>query len=170
LPRNKERPRDTFVGSTLRGLGDLFTLLGEMLETCEKEVGRSGEVKNLGGAKGLHATYAYSVKTLTDDEPTYRSPTDLCRSACREPLLDVFEEGNSVKVLMELLGAEAEGVKVTATETELTISVEAPPLRHHREVQLPVHVKPETTVWKCANGVLEVKLEKADAEARLTKD
>jgi HSP20 family protein len=78
-----------------------------------------------------------------------------------EPLVDVVDAKDSVKVYAELPGAEKGDIALSATELGLTISVPSDKRRYYKEVDLPSKVNPDTAKATYKNGVLEVCLEKA---------
>ena len=78
----------------------------------------------------------------------------------REPLVDIMQTNNEVKVVAELPGVEKEDIKLHGTETTLTISVDAPERKYHKEVELPAKVDTKETKASYKNGVLEVTLQK----------
>jgi len=78
----------------------------------------------------------------------------------REPLVDIMQTNNEVKVVAELPGVEKKDVKLHGTETTLTISVDTPEHKYHKEVELPAKVETKETKASYKNGVLEVTLQK----------
>jgi HSP20 family protein len=78
----------------------------------------------------------------------------------REPLVDVIETEDHVKIIAELPGVEKDDIKLNATEKTLTISVDTERRRYYKELQLPVEVDPESAKALYKNGVLEVQLVK----------
>jgi len=78
----------------------------------------------------------------------------------REPLVDVMETDDEVKVIAELPGVEKKDIKLYGTEDTLTISVKTPERRYYKEVKLPSKVDTKKTKASYRNGVLEVTLKK----------
>ncbi len=83
-----------------------------------------------------------------------------------EPLVDVIEEEDTVKVIAEMPGVEKEKVKVRAMEDTLIIQGSDTNRKYYKEVKLPVRVKPETAKAVYRNGVLEVSLEKSERKSK----
>lgn len=79
-----------------------------------------------------------------------------------EPLVDVIEEDDKIKVVAEMPGVEKEKVSVKATEDTVVIRGSDTNRKYYKEVALPAKVKPETAKATYRNGVLEITLEKAD--------
>ncbi|MEM1776413.1 MAG: archaeal heat shock protein Hsp20, partial [Nitrososphaerota archaeon] len=80
----------------------------------------------------------------------------------REPLVDVFEEDDTVKVVAEVPGVEKEDINLNATEDMLIISVKTPQRKYYKEVELPAKVDPNSAKASYKNGVLEVTLKKKE--------
>jgi len=78
----------------------------------------------------------------------------------REPLVDVMETDGEVKVIAELPGVEKKDIKLHGTENTLTISVDTPQRKYHKEVETPtkIDVKKAESIYK--NGVLEITVPK----------
>ncbi|MEM3551047.1 MAG: archaeal heat shock protein Hsp20 [Candidatus Bathyarchaeia archaeon] len=117
--------------------------------------------------------YGYSMKIGPDGKPEIREFGNVKPSRFgpkvkeeREPLVDVVETDGEVHVVAELPGVEKDEIKLHGTEDTLTISVDTPQRKYHKEITLPakVHVKEAKTQYK--NGVLEVKLPKIKEERK----
>jgi len=80
----------------------------------------------------------------------------------REPLVDVIEDKNVVRVIAELPGVEKEEIELRATESTLVISVNNKERRYYKELELPCRVDPSKAKSSYKNGVLEVELWKAE--------
>lgn len=103
----------------------------------------------------------------------------------RTPLSDVRETDNEVIVIVELPGVSKEDIQLKATEDSLEIKVETKKLVEEREegffrkersyrgfyrrIMLPSKVIPESARAKYENGVLEVRLPKAEAKEKAKK-
>lgn len=84
----------------------------------------------------------------------------------REPLVDVVEEPDNVKVVAELPGVEKKDIQMKCAEDVLTISVNTPSRKYRKEVELPTTVDPDTSKATYNNGVLEVVLRKTKPRPR----
>jgi len=80
----------------------------------------------------------------------------------REPLTDVVEGKEEVKVMAELPGVEKKDVKLEAGEHSLYIHVDSRNRKYSKELELPCKVKPDTTKANYNNGVLEVTIKRAE--------
>lgn len=113
--------------------------------------------------------YGYSITIGPDGKPIIREfgnvrpgakPEIVELSEAREPLVDVFEEDDSVKVVAEVPGVEKKDINLNATEDKLIISVDTPQRKYYKEVDLPAKVDPNSASASYKNGVLEVVLKK----------
>ena len=112
--------------------------------------------------------YGYSVKIGSDGKPEIREIGNVKPSLRgpqvkeeREPLVDIVETDGEVQVVAELPGVDKKDIKLTATEDELTISVENPERKYFKRVVLPVKVRVREARTQYKNGVLEVAFPKA---------
>ena len=149
--------------SELGGLVETFT---EVLESDKPEVRREGEIKDFGGIKGANVAYTFSLKTLVNDEPTikgFRNTHGHLRKPLggMEPLIDIFDEGTHLIVVVELPGAKEEDIKLSVEGSMLTVSADTPAGEYRKEVLLPTSVKTDLIEAAYRNSVLEIKLEKA---------
>ena len=116
--------------------------------------------------------YGYSVKIGPDGKPTIRefgnmkpgltgedgAPLNLTER--REPLVDVIEDGETVKVLAELPGVEKRDIRLKATDHSLTINVDNPTRKYYKELEFPEEVDEKTAKSTYTNGVLEIVFSK----------
>jgi len=84
----------------------------------------------------------------------------------REPLVDVMNEPEQVRVVAELPGVEKSDIKTTIGDDALTIKVDSPTRRYYKEVQLPAAVDPDTSRASYNNGVLEIVLRKLQPKVK----
>jgi HSP20 family protein len=84
----------------------------------------------------------------------------------REPLVDVINEAEQIRVLAELPGVEKSDIKTHISEDALTIKVDSPARKYFKEVQLPSNVDPDSSKASYNNGVLEIVLRKTHPRPR----
>lgn len=160
----KEEPIVSFdlgLGGLFKGIGDFIELVGEMAEKGEREVRTTGEIKGL----GKDAIYGYHVRIGPLGKPEIKTFGTVRRTEKgpviaekREPLVDVFEEKDHLRVMAELPGCEKKDVKLDLKGDTLTISVDKPDRKYYKDVKLPAETKINKVT--CNNGVLEVELKK----------
>jgi HSP20 family protein len=80
-----------------------------------------------------------------------------------EPLVDIYEDAESVTVIAEMPGVEKDKIKVRAVGRKLIIEARNG-RKYYKEVELPAEVDIESAKANYKNGVLEVKLKKLRKE------
>jgi HSP20 family protein len=158
---------DLGFGGLFKGLGDFIDLLGDMIETGEEEVTRSGEfrVKGLGDkAKGV---YGFSVRTGIGGIPQVERFGNIRSSEegpvvaeVREPLVDVFDEEQEIVIVAELPGVAEEEVHIEVQDDILSLETTGQ-RKYAKEILLPEPVDAETLQKAYKNGILELRLRKA---------
>ena len=78
----------------------------------------------------------------------------------REPLVDVINEPEQVRVVAELPGVDKSDIRTTISEETLTIKVDTPTHKYYKEVELPSGVDPDSVKASYNNAVLEIVLKK----------
>jgi HSP20 family protein len=123
--------------------------------------------------------YGYSVKIGPDGKPVVREFGNMKPSTAigednkkplnlqeaREPLVDVIQESEQVKIIAELPGVEKEDIQLFTTEKVLTIDVTSPDHRYHKELELPFEVDENSATSTYRNGVLETVIKKKQARS-----
>lgn len=116
--------------------------------------------------------YGYSVRIGPDGRPIIREfgnmkpgisgegKPHLDLQDQREPLVDIVDEADRVKVLAELPGVEKEDIKLYATPNTLTINVDTPQKKYFKELELPSEVDETSAKSTYRNGILETILDK----------
>jgi HSP20 family protein len=128
--------------------------------------------------------YGYSMSMGSDGKPVIREFGNVRRSKkrtmfgferpglepkdTREPLVDIIDEPEQVRVVAELPGVEKSEIKTAVSDATLTIKVDAGGRKYKylREVELPVTVDPDSSEASYKNGVLELKLRKLRPRTR----
>ena len=125
--------------------------------------------------------YGYSVKIGPDGKPIVREfgnlkpgkggegQPSLNLQDMREPLVDVIEEEDAVKVLAELPGVNKEDISLFLSDNVLTINVDTPERRYHKELSLPGEVDESSARSTYTNGILETVLTKRERRGKGTK-
>ncbi len=103
--------------------------------------------------------------------------------AIREPLMDLIDEKDSYKVIMEIPGINKEDIDISVTDNTVTVKAETKAEqkkedkgyfyqerrygRFQRGFSLPAEVLPDSASAEYKNGVLEIRLKKKqDAKAK----
>ena len=118
--------------------------------------------------------YGYSMKIGPDGKPEIQEFGNIKKSLKgtpqvkdeRQPLVDIVETNDEVRVVAELPGVEKSDIKLHGTEDALTISVDTPQYKYYKEVALPAKVRIKEANSRYKNGVLEVVLPKAESSSK----
>ncbi|MEM0020879.1 MAG: archaeal heat shock protein Hsp20 [Fervidicoccaceae archaeon] len=136
--------------------GEFDRLFSEDLERIEKLT--KGEKKPL--------IYGFRVTIGPDGVPHFEEFGNVKRAGMRpkiteerEPLVDVFESGNTLTIVAELPGVEKDKIDVKVHEGKLIIRASNGERKYYKEIELPKKVKKESAKAQYRNGVLEVKFE-----------
>ena len=152
----------------LEGAETLLGLLGQAIEHGSAELSRTLDVP----IKGLdeRGTGVFGVRMRVgpgsgpEIEPfgnirATRAGAEV--TATREPLVDVFDEGDEIVIAAEVPGASDDDVAVRIDGDVLSINTRGA-LGFAKEIPLPHPVDPDGVRKTCKNGVLEVRLAKRD--------
>ena len=80
----------------------------------------------------------------------------------REPLVDIMEEKDAVRVVIELPGVDKNDISLDAGEQSLRVNVTNPEHRFVRAIALPVKVDEKTAKATYKNGILEVVISRKE--------
>ena len=152
-------------GSLFKGIGNLFDLVSRMTEEGKEEYTRTGEIRGLGDkAKGV---YGFSVKMGLGGKPVIEQFGNIKATEkgavvaeVREPIVDIFDEGDKLVVIAELPGVEESDVSFEVKDDILNLSAEAKDRKYSKEVLLPSSVDANSAESSYKNGILEIKLRK----------
>lgn len=130
----------------------------------ERDLPEGGKIREMGPF-----VYGYSVTVGPDGKPVIREfgnmkPASYGKKPVevqdkREPLIDVFNEKDSVRVIAELPGVEKKNINLNIEGKYLTVSVETP-RKYHKKIELPANVDTSTPHAQYRNGILEINLKK----------
>ena len=161
---NPRRPGGEGVSGLLRGLGDLITLAERLAEQGEQTTTGEREFTSPGGVRGV---YGFSVRTGIGGTPTverFGNVRDTTEgpvvSDTREPLVDVFDEGEEIVVVAEVPGVQETDIHLEVNGDVLALSAAGPKRRYEKEILLPAAVDPDTQRRSYQNGYLELRFAK----------
>jgi len=159
------------------GLGGIFEGIQKLVEAATKlkdseEVSQSGEFSVPGlGEKGK-GIFGFSIRTMAGGDShavkirpfgnIHETKEGLTVEEDREPVVDVLEEGNTIRVIAELPGVSEGDIAHQVTGDILTISTKGD-RRYHAEVLLPSRAATEGIECSYNNGVLELKLTRSES-------
>jgi HSP20 family molecular chaperone IbpA len=107
-----------------------------------------------------------NFKTSRMHPQKYRLPKRLGKGKWKEPkpLIDMFQDKNWITIIAEIAGFNQETVKISVKNQKLTLSAKAKDRRYYKSLNLPKVVIPTVAHTTYKNGVLEIKLKKAEKE------
>lgn len=164
-------------GKGLFGLINDLAKLSEKSETYQKKI-------NLGGKEGIidFRVSSRPIRKADEIKPTSHlniskpkkeaSPTrtpippTVGSIKEREPMVDIFEEKDQVRVMAELPGVEEKDINLDVKKDTLTISADTSATKYHKKVTLPTSVKSSDIESTYRNGILEIKMWKAKEERK----
>ncbi|MDP3047788.1 MAG: archaeal heat shock protein Hsp20 [Chloroflexota bacterium] len=172
MPQKKREPKeeislDLGFGGLFKGLGNVVDLLSVMVETGQEEVTRAGEFKVKGlGEKG-RGVYGFTVRTGIGGTPQVEHFGNIRATEAgpvvaevREPLVDVFDEGQEIVVAAELPGVGEEEIRVAVQDDILSLETTGE-RKYAKEILLSGPVDAATLKKTYKNGILELRLRKA---------
>jgi HSP20 family protein len=113
--------------------------------------------------------HGYSVKIGSDGKPDIQEFGNLKKAPGgtevkeeREPLVDVVNNADEIRVVVELPGVEKTDIKLYGTDDSLTISVDTAQYKYYKEVELPAKIRTKEARSTYKNGVLEVVIPKLE--------
>jgi HSP20 family protein len=157
---------DLGFGGLFKGLGDFMDVLSNMMESGQTETTQTGEfnVKGLGDkARGVYGLSIRSglggvpqVERFGNIRATTQGPVV---ADVREPLVDVFDEGEEMILAAELPGVSEAEITVEAQEDILSLQTTGE-RKYAKEILLAHPVDPATMRKTYKNGILEIRLKK----------
>jgi HSP20 family protein len=152
------------LGGILSGLGNLVEKLAEVAERAE-EITKSGEIP--GSGKRIKGVYGFTVKVGLGDQGVKIEPFGTVHQEkadnqstvveIREPLVDIFEEGDHVMIVAEMPGIGVEDLRLDLKDDILTLTAEKRDKKYCKEILLPGIFSRERMTIACNNGVVEIK-------------
>ena len=157
---------DLGFGGLFKGISNLLDLVGNLAEAGEN-MNRSGEFK-VGDNEKMQGVYGFSIRTGLGGMPKVESFGNIRESDAgpvvadtREPIVDVFDEGDKMLVVAELPGVAKKEIKVEVNGDVVALTTTGA-RKYAKEVLLPAAAKEDEEMSVTYNnGVLEVRLTKA---------
>jgi len=137
-----------------RSKSNKFDILKVFSKVKNKSVARKFRIRNL-GVKGQTNSYRYNVHRVYVEKK------------CREPkhLVDVLEATGEIIVVADFAGFSREDLRVHVSGERVTVVAEALDRKYRKSLNLPKRVIPSTIRTTYKNGVLEIRLKKAEEKS-----
>jgi HSP20 family protein len=157
---------DLGLGGLFKGLGDFLDLLSEAVETGESDVTRSGEFRVKGLGDRARGVYGFTIRTGVGGMPKVEHFGNIRTTEegpvvaeVREPLVDIFDEGQEIVIVAELPGVAEEDIRTEVQDDILSLETTGE-RKYAKEILLPEAVDAATLQRTYKNGILELRLKK----------
>ncbi len=111
-------------------------------------------VKSVRSSQSLRAPKGFSKRKMVDPKP----------------LIDIFQENNWITIVAEIAGFNKESFKINVKDQKITLSAKSKERRYYKSLNLPKVVIPSDIHTTFKNGVLEIKLKKAENPQTINKE
>ena len=149
-----------------KGIENLIDMAAKLKE-AGGEVSKEGEIDLSNIKEGMKGVFGVSIKTMVGGKPVVESFGNVKKTPEgpkveeeREPITDVFDEDEEIRIYAEMPGVNQEDIKLDLKEDILDISAQTGDRKYHKEILLPAKVTAETIVSSYNNGILEIKVKK----------
>ena len=154
--------------------GESDEIFESIMEQMEDFIRKFTRLPSLFGEEDMEKwgkpfVFGFSLDIGPDGKPRFREfgniksrGRNVVPSQEREPLVDVFEEAEHVRVIAEIPGVQKEAVDLKGSEFSLTIRATNTDRSYYKDVSLPVAVDPSTAKATYNNGVLEVMIKRKE--------
>lgn len=169
-----------FFDDMFRGFDEMRREMEREFEDMEKRVPKNlireyttpegGKVREVGPV-----VYGYSMTVGPDGRPKVREFGNVKRSRLGfggmsrpevigeiEPLVDVSNTDNEVKVVVEMPGVSKDKIKINAYGNTVEVKSEDPERKYHRTIEIPPETDIETAKSAYNNGILEITFNKKE--------
>ena len=154
------------LGGIFNGLEKLIDLAADLKE-ADGEIKETGEIDLSHLKKGMKGVFGFSMKTATGGKTIVepfgnikKTPQGPTVEEEREPITDVFDEKEEVRVYAEMPGVNEEDIKLDLKGDILDISAQSGDKKYHKEILIPANLKSNTLTSSYKNGILEIRIEK----------
>ena len=154
------------LGGLFKGIEKLVDLAEELKESGG-EIRKEGEVDLSHLKEGMKGVFGFSIKTAVGGKPVVESFGNIKKTPQgptveeeREPITDVFDEKEEIRIYVEMPGVNEGDIKLDLKGDILDISAQSGDKKYHKEVLLTKKVKAETLTSNYKNGILDIRLKK----------
>lgn len=163
------------LGGLVNGLSGILEKVADLAEKGE-QLSKSGEFRVggippgvRGGRKGVKGVYGFTINTMAGGKPKVetfgnikKTPKGPVVEEVREPIVDIFDEGETIKVIAELPGIKEDDVQIEVKGDMLTLSAQGRKRKYNKEILLPAMVDEKNISSSYENAMLEVILQKKE--------
>ncbi len=170
----EQAPIDLGMGLGSLSLDGLFKGLGNLIELAGKLADEGGEFKKEKaftakgpGSKELNGIFGVSIRTLDGGKSVFetfgnikKTPKGPVIEEVREPIVDVFDEEDHIRLIAEVPGVSEDGLTIELKGDILSLNAAGQERHYAKEILLPSPVKKESLQRCFHNGILEITIEK----------
>jgi HSP20 family protein len=157
-------------------INDIFSTFDEEFEEMRERMNQMmGNM--LAGQSSFgeeQSVYGVSVQMGQDGKPLIKEfgnmkraePVERDRETSDEPLTDVIEEKDRMRVIVGLPGVQMGDISVCAEKSWLDITVDTEHKKFSRRIEMPCPVRSDSAIAAYKNGVLEVTMDREPPKRR----
>ncbi|MDI6810939.1 MAG: Hsp20/alpha crystallin family protein [archaeon] len=161
--RDEESIVEGVVDEILPGIGGLVRKLKKTSPEFERRIEETDREIKERLAKGYsprpRIKYGFSIHTLVREEEKKRDVEKEKEGEILEPIVDVFDEKDHIRVIAELPGMSEDDIYVELDGRKIVIDASNKERRYHKMIDLPCDVKDVKKRYK--NGILELEAVKS---------
>lgn len=173
--KKKKKEESPFEFGTGGFLGGLFKGLGPLIELADKVTKEGGVIERQGefkvpGQKEMKGVYGFTIRTAVgpggERRPVVqpfgnikKTPTGPVIEEAREPIVDVFEETDEVRIVAELAGVSEEEIQYEIHGDVVALSTTGG-RKYNKEILLKSPVEEGSAKTSYKNGMFELRLKK----------
>jgi HSP20 family molecular chaperone IbpA len=101
--------------------------------------------------------------------PTAPRPSTPFVPEIMEPLVDVFDEADSILIVAEVPGAQEDSIRVELENHTLKLRAGGKYRAYRGEVGLPAEVEHNSLAWTLNNGIIELRLNRKKRKRRVAR-
>jgi HSP20 family molecular chaperone IbpA len=150
---------ESVVNDVLPGMGSLVKNLRKKSPELDQKIKeKDREIKKrLEEGYSPEPTVTHSVKIRSLVPPGQKKAEERPENKTIEPITDIFNEGDQLRVVIEMPGITQEKIRIAFDDRALVISAKENAKRYKKEIKLPWHGK--VVKERFQNGILELVLE-----------
>jgi HSP20 family protein len=157
---------DLGLGGLFKGIEKLVDLTAE-LEKAGGEIKKEGKMDFGDLKEGMKGVFGFSIKTAMGGRPVVEHFGNIKKTSRgakveeeREPITDVFDENNEIRVYAEMPGVDENDIKIELKGDILNIFAKSGDRKYRKEILLPGKAKKAAFASSYKNGILEIKIRK----------
>jgi len=152
---------ESVVNDVLPGMGNLVKNLRKKSPELDQKIKeKEREIKKRleeGYSPEPTVTHSVKIRSLVPPAGGQKKAEERPENKTIEPITDIFNEGDQLRVVIEMPGLTKEKIRIVFEDQVLVISAKEGGKRYKKEIALPWHGKIAKERYQ--NGILELVLE-----------